>query len=761
MTFSFVQAADIQHIYDPAGRLIQTTAPNGASIYYTYDSVGNITATKQYATNSPTIFGFTPASGMVGTVVTINGSGFNPTITGNVVSFNGAAATVLTASTAVLKAAVPVGATSGPISVSNANGTAVSTTPFIVGNEQIPDGTPKPISLAANASTSFTFMGDQGQGYALGLTGVVGNLTVTVTKPDGANLVTCSSITATTSCVFPYLPVAGVYTVLLKAGNSATSLSVSLNADVGGTLTNNVPNTFVVDKVGLVGTYTFSAIEGALGRLSITEDTIPGNSTIQLYRPNGTLHQSKIVSASAGNEGAAILDFTNLPATGTYKVRLLPPAGNATGRMVVRLIQDVVDISTVGGSAQGVLLLPNQNGHFSFEGIAGEWLGVGFTNLSVTPSNGSVSVVVYKPDGISLTNCSINGTAGGCALPKLPVTGTYKILINPGSNAASFDLLLTEDAAGVLEANGPAQTFAPARVGQAAGYTFSGTAGQSANLQIAGDTFVGYTYLYVYKPDGAQLTYTYAYYSSGAGTSAILTLNNLPTTGVYTARLVPPSGKLGSINVALRVEETGALPLGGTGTTVNLLAAQNATYTFTGTVGQWLGVGFANLSVMPSNGSVSVTVYKPDGTSLTNCSINGTASGCVLPKLPVTGTYKILINPGNNTASFKLLLTADATGVLASNGIQTFTPSRVGQAASYTFSVTAGQTVGLSMSGSTFTGYTYAYIYKPDGSQLTNTYAYSNGSSGGTGQVTLTNLAVAGTYTVRVIPPSGQLGTVV
>jgi hypothetical protein len=132
------------------------------------------------------------------------------------------------------------------------------------------------------------------------------------------------------------------------------------------------------------------------------------------------------------------------------------------------------------------------------------------------------------------------------------VTGTYKILINPGNNAASFNLLLTEDAAGALTANGAAQTFAPTRVGQAAAYTFSGTAGQNVNLQMAGVTFIGnYTYLYVYRPDGTQLNSMFVS-GTAAGATKILTLNNLPATGTYTARVVPPNGKLGSATIKLQ-----------------------------------------------------------------------------------------------------------------------------------------------------------------------------------------------------------------
>jgi hypothetical protein len=71
------------------------------------------------ATFTPTlsITGFSPGSGPVGTVVTITGVGFTSTST---VKFNATAASSVTfVSTSELKATVPTGATTGPITVTN------------------------------------------------------------------------------------------------------------------------------------------------------------------------------------------------------------------------------------------------------------------------------------------------------------------------------------------------------------------------------------------------------------------------------------------------------------------------------------------------------------------------------------------------------------------------------------------------------------------------------------------------------------------
>ncbi|WP_211212345.1 IPT/TIG domain-containing protein, partial [Rudaea cellulosilytica] len=65
----------------------------------------------------PTITGFSPSIGPVGTSVTITGTNFSATAANNVVKFNGTAAAVTAASATSLTATVPSGATSGKISV--------------------------------------------------------------------------------------------------------------------------------------------------------------------------------------------------------------------------------------------------------------------------------------------------------------------------------------------------------------------------------------------------------------------------------------------------------------------------------------------------------------------------------------------------------------------------------------------------------------------------------------------------------------------
>lgn len=125
-------AATVQYVYDDLGRLVAVLDPSGQTTVYTYDAAGNILSVTSSSSSQVVVVGFTPNHGKAGDIVTVFGSGFIPNPAQNAVSFNGTPATVTAATATSLVAAVPAGAASGPIAVSNANGSAASTNAFTV-----------------------------------------------------------------------------------------------------------------------------------------------------------------------------------------------------------------------------------------------------------------------------------------------------------------------------------------------------------------------------------------------------------------------------------------------------------------------------------------------------------------------------------------------------------------------------------------------------------------------------------------------------
>lgn len=93
---------------------------------------------------TPVISSISPLSGVVESTVTIYGSNFSATAASNTVKFNGTSASVLSASETQLSVTVPVGATSGPITVTVGSSTATSSSNFTV------------ISSTAPSITSFS-----------------------------------------------------------------------------------------------------------------------------------------------------------------------------------------------------------------------------------------------------------------------------------------------------------------------------------------------------------------------------------------------------------------------------------------------------------------------------------------------------------------------------------------------------------------------------------------------------------------------------
>ena len=120
-------------------KVVGKVAAGTATGTITVTAAGTATSSASFTvtgTTAPTITSFTPASGPVGTSVTITGTNFT-SVSG--VSFGGVAAvTFATNSATQITATVPSGAASGTVKVSTPGGTVSSTTSFTVTAAGIP-----------------------------------------------------------------------------------------------------------------------------------------------------------------------------------------------------------------------------------------------------------------------------------------------------------------------------------------------------------------------------------------------------------------------------------------------------------------------------------------------------------------------------------------------------------------------------------------------------------------------------------------------
>jgi hypothetical protein len=170
----------------------------------TATSPGSFTVT----TSAPTIESFSPGSGAPGSYVTFAGHNFTGATS---VKFNGVNASFSVASESRLYAAVPSGATSGPISVTTSSGTATSTASFTVTPAAPEISGSSPGSGTVGSSVSIGGRGFTGT-TAVKFNGVAASFTVgsdgliSAVVPAGATTglvsVTTPNGTATSSAAF-------------------------------------------------------------------------------------------------------------------------------------------------------------------------------------------------------------------------------------------------------------------------------------------------------------------------------------------------------------------------------------------------------------------------------------------------------------------------------------------------------------------------------------------------------------------------------
>ncbi len=840
-------AADISYVYDDAGRLRAVIDPTSDTAVYGYDAVGNLTGITRQPSSTLAVLQFTPSSSSIGSPVTIYGTGFSATPASNTVKFNGTTATVLTASTMVLTANVPSGATSGPISVTVGANTATSTNSFTVGIGGTPtltSFTPAvgnygatvtltgtnydttlinnrvaftaamgavatatattitvpvpstaqtgPISVStingkatsaqefyvappgvvaaevqytgritvdgpnvqasittANKTGLMVFDGTAGQRASVGLSAVtVTQFSANVYRPDGVSmLLTASNLNTSGGGIdLGVLPVTGTYTIFLDPLSTYTgNITVTVSTELTGTIIPGgaaVPIT--ISRVGQNARYTFTGTAGQTISLGVTPVTIT-TVQISILKPDG----STLVAPTSFGTGGGAIDSQVLPTTGTYAI-LIDPSSVYTGNVTLTLYNtpDVMGSITIdGATVTPSLTVPGQRARYTFTGTAGQWVNLGMTAVTISSS----TVSLLKPDGSTLVSTSIS-TTGGSLDPTtaLPTTGTYTIVVDPiGLATGNMTLTLTSPLTGTITLDGSSVPISLTKAGRTARYTFSGTAGQWVSLGLTAVTISSGT-VTLLDPNNGTIA-SAAITTSGGGLEPASTL---PTTGTYTIVVDPAGVNTGNITLTLMSYLSGTLNLNGTATTTTITPiGRNARYTFTGTAGQWVSVGFTSVTIPFAN----VTLYKPDGTYLTATSIGTGGSNTLdLPSaLPATGTYTLTVNPsGANTGNTTITLSTEVSGTVTINATATsVTLARAGQNARYTFAGTASQQVTVKITGNTL-GSVNVILYTPSGAQQT-----AMTSSLASFNLTPVTLATTGTYTVTLNPQTAATGS--
>ncbi len=749
---SSVGAWATSYVYDGAGRLVAVSDDTGASARYTYDRIGNLLAVDRFAAGQLAVFAFAPARGAAGITVKIKGQGFSTTASQNTVKFNGTSATVSAATATELTTTVPSGATTGPISVTVGSATAASTGSFTVdpgaGGPTITSVAPTLVAIGDAITVTGTRLSPvAGQTSTLlnGLPVATGTLSNTqIVFPAPANVGS-----GKVSAVTPYGVATGSQdVVVLPAGVAVADIAsvkrLTLGAAAQSLSVNTSGKSLAVLYDASLGDFP-SLQFSALGDLSINY-SVYSQTNVQLAY--GTV---------TANTPTAHLPKASSSAT--YLVLLSPSQAPATWKMA---IEKAPSLGVNGSSLVQGVTATGQSKRIIFVATTRQNLGFALSDLVFPNATNWVSAGfrIYDPDGDFVTSGWCYAEYGGCqANLSATLAGTYSVVITPpgdGDRTMSFKSTLSTDLTGTLQTD-VVQTVNLSRRGQNARLSFSGTAGKTVALQVAGqsttpaDQPVYYT---VYQPDGTQLA------SVSTTSSATLNLPNLPATGTYLVFVDPSSGETASAQVTLASgTKGGQVTNGASGSFSTTVPGQNVYLTFSATAGQNLGFALSDLVYPNADAwtSAYLTIYDPNGNYVTANSCYVEYSGCQANVVnALAGIYSVVITPpgsGDRTMSFKSTLSTDLTGTLQTDVVQTLNLTRRGQNARLSFAGTAGKTVALQVAGQTTVPAdrsVYYTVYQPDGTQLASVSTTSSAT------LNLPNLPVTGTYQVFVDPAYGE-----
>jgi hypothetical protein len=355
----------------------------------------------------------------------------------------------------------------------------------------------------------------------------------------------------------------------------------------------------------------------------------------------------------------------------------------------------------MGASQTVTISTANRIGLVTFAGTAGQRFSLVASSGTFGGAGGcNLHLSVLKPNTSVLSPAACMGTTGFIDGTALPVTGTYTMLLEPGSTTGSVTLALYDasDATGTITAGGSAVTASTSIPGQNVALTFSGTSGQRVSVLGASASFTNLTFgceavVRIRKADGSALSGDACVEFGG-----FLDTVTLPATGSYAVVLDPASTATGSVSLTLYsvpADASGTITIGGSAVTTTIVTAgQNGALTFSGTSGQRISLlgtssSFTNLTF---GCELTVRIKKPDGSTLGSDVCMEFGGFIDATTLPATGTYTIIVDPGvPGSGSFTLTLysvLAAASGTITAGGSAvTVTTAVPGQNGALTFSV--------------------------------------------------------------------------
>lgn len=542
----------------------------------------------------------------------------------------------------------------------------------------------------------------------------------------------------------------GTIKVTTPSGNFTTTTSFTVTTNTGTpTITSFTP---VVATPG-----TAMAITGTNFSTTAANDQLRFN----LSRQSATSSTSTVISASTPTGTSGHVQVSTSAGTALSSQDLYVPFGTHTAAQV-----GYSHRTTLGTSAAVSLGTAGQIGLLIFDASVGQRISLSLSSATFATC---FKVYLFAPDGTQLSELDCPSTSGFVDAVAAPYTGTYTVGVDPlSANTGSVTVKPNDasDAIGTITIGGASVPMTNSVPGQNIALTFPSSAGQIVSLMTTNATFPDYAALFIYTPDG---TPTGPSGSVNSTAPFFMGATTLGYAGTYKIYIDPVGTDTGQITTTLynATPVTGPITAGGSAVTATTtVPGQNAQYTFSGTANERVSLTIQNVSYSSSyffNPAATVSILEPNGTTLASIGVYNLLSGVFfidVQIIPTTGTYTVQVAPGPYTGSALLNLynvPADVGGTISIGGsavvVTTTTP---GQNAYLTFSGSSGQSVTLTGSNVTYTGYSTVTLYNPDGSVLTASYVYPGGNTIFSG----VSLGQTGTYKIYIDPSQANTGQV-
>ncbi|MFJ6053282.1 RHS repeat-associated core domain-containing protein [Streptomyces sp. NPDC092307] len=367
-------------------------------------------------------------------------------------------------------------------------------------------------------------------------------------------------------------------------------------------------------------------------------------------------------------------------------------------------------------------------------GIVAEVTARSDTALTVKVPQGSVSgkLSLDTPDGSTVTN------------------GGFSVISGSGEGDVE-----SSEITSATDTSPP--TVAVTKPGNRAQVLFDADQGDDINFGFTNSTFNQTVRLELYTPQGVLLEET-GWFSSG---TVNWDAHDLPLAGQYVLVLKPGSSNIGAVTVTVSKPVVGVLDTSGPTLTAQITRpGQEAKWRVNAAFGTSLVLG-VDARELPEGSKT--TLYRPDRSPAADTLYMSasTARSLDVAALSATGWYTVRFEP-NGLATGTVRLTASHfadAGTLDPAGPQVqLSMARPGQTGVARFSGTAGQSLSLAISPTTFPGYIEGRVEAPDGSTISgsgftlhNGYVHDWDSP---------PLPATGTYTIVIDPPNVDSGTV-